>query len=260
MSQSIWTRCAGSSRVRRLEDRAWRAVEAQHVVSTAKLTDSPEEQAALERMIDAVKPPLVPAQEFARHHFLLTTSFRYPPLRHGTRFSTRFERALWYGSQQIRTVCAEVAYYRLLFLEGTSADLGRLEVDLSLFRVSIRTRRGIDLTRAPFRAHESKISSPSSYAESQRLGLEMRKAGVEAFRYRSARDAEGGVNLALFTPSAFATRRPSAPHTWHATATKERVDFVRKDGLERSTFAFARREFEVRGSLPRPRPLADDRL
>jgi hypothetical protein len=254
VSPSIWTRCAGSSRIRPLEDRAWRAVEAQHVVSTAKLADSADEQAALERMIESVKPPLSPAEEFAGYHFLLTTPFRYPPLPHGSRFATRFERSLWYGSRELRTVCAEVAYYRLLFLDGTTADLGRLEVDLSVFRVAIRARRGLDLTRPPFDADEARISSPEAYADSQRLGAEMREAGVEAFRYRSARDRGRGVNLALFTPRAFGARRPSAPQTWNCAATGDRVEFARKDVLQRSVLAFERGEFEVRGRLPKPAP------
>ena len=47
MSPDIWTRCAGASRVRPLHLTAWRAVEAQHQVSTRKLVDSLEEQALL---------------------------------------------------------------------------------------------------------------------------------------------------------------------------------------------------------------------
>ena len=254
MSPSIWTRCAGASRIGRLACRAWRAVEAQHVVSTARLADSPEDQATLERLIETAKPPLSPPDEFRGLHFLLTTSFRYPPLAHGSRFQTRFERSLWYGAREPRTVFAEVAYYRLLFLEGTAAALGRLEVDLSLFSVPLRTRRGIDLTRAPFDRFRERISSPSSYEESQALGREMREAGVEAFRYRSARDGEGGVNLALFTPRAFAARRPGTPRTWHCSATRERVDLVRKDALERQHVGFERKQFLVKKKLPLPAP------
>jgi hypothetical protein len=223
-------------------------------VSTSKLVDSAEEQAALERMIESAKPPLAPAGEFAGYHFLLTTSFRYPPLPHGSRFATRFERSLWYGSRELRTAFAEVAYYRLLFLAGTAADLERLDVDLSAFRVPIRARRGVDLTRPPFDALTKHISSPTRYAESQRLGADMRAAGVEAIRYRSARDREGGYNLALFTPRAFGAKRPSTPQTWHCGATRERVELVRKDVLERSRHEFRRKEFEVRGALPSPAP------
>ncbi len=224
------------------------------MVSTAKLTDSLAEQALLERLIDTAKPPLSPAEEFAGYHFLLTTPFRYPPLLHGSRFARRFERSLWYGSRTRRTALAEVAYYRLLFLEGTSADLGGLEVDLSLFRAVVRTRRGIDLTRPPFDRFEARISSPSRSGDSLRLGREMREAGVQAFRYRSARDRQGGVNVAVFTPHAFAAKRPSLPQTWHCLASRDRVEFARKDALERSSLGFSRGEFEVRGRLPAPAP------
>ena len=81
MSPSIWTQCAGASRIRALKLTAWRAVEAQHQVSTRKLVDSLEEQQLLESLIDAVKPP---APHGARFHYLLSTPFRYPPLRHGS--------------------------------------------------------------------------------------------------------------------------------------------------------------------------------
>src|SRR5207245_1032206 len=96
-------------------------VEAQHQVSTRKLVDTLEEQALLEELIDRAKPP---DSTRGRLHYLLSTPFRYPPLRHGSRFATRQERSLWYGSETRRTAFAEVAYYRLVFLEGTRADLG----------------------------------------------------------------------------------------------------------------------------------------
>ena len=83
MSSAIWTRCAGSSRVRALSARPWRVVEAQHLTSTRKLVDSAEEQALLEAMIDRAKPPALCGPEFEGLHMLLTPSFRYPALRHG---------------------------------------------------------------------------------------------------------------------------------------------------------------------------------
>ena len=92
MSSSIWTQCAGDSRQRPLRLSAWRVVEAQHQVSTRKLVDTLEEQSLLEDLIDAAKPP-DPTQ--GRLHYLLSTPFRYPPLRHGSRFGTRHEPGLW---------------------------------------------------------------------------------------------------------------------------------------------------------------------
>ena len=110
MSSNIWTRCAGDSELRALRASPWRAVEAQHQVSTRKLVDSADEQALLEELIDRAKPPDMTG---GKTHYLLATPFRYPPLRHGSRFGTRHERGIWYGSETRAAVFAEVAYYRL---------------------------------------------------------------------------------------------------------------------------------------------------
>ena len=107
MSSSIWTRCAGDSEIRRLQLAAWRVVESQHQVSTRKLVDSNEEQALLEDLIDGVKPRDITGGKL---HYLLSTPFRYPPLKHGSRFGHRHERGIWYGSTERRTAFAEVAY------------------------------------------------------------------------------------------------------------------------------------------------------
>lgn len=249
MSSSIWTRCAGSSRARRLAARPWRVVESQYLVATRKLVDTDAEQHVLEELIEGVKPPLEKGRAL---HYLLATPFRYPPLRHGSRFGTRQERALWYGADEPRTAFAEAAYYRLLFLEGSAAPLAPLVLELSAFQAAVRTEKGIDLTRPPFAAHAAAISSPVSYAASQQLGAEMRAAAVVAFRYRSARDLEGGACLALFSPQGFAAARPTPPQAWHCVATRELVELRKKDVFARTAFAFPRAQFEVAGRLPRP--------
>jgi len=227
-------------------------VEAQHVVATRKLVDSDAEQQLLEELIERVKPSLPAEPEFQGLHYLLATPFRYPPLRHGSRFGSRGERGLWYGGEALRTAFAEAAYYRLVLLEGTEADLDPVVVDLSAFRARVRSERGVDLTQEPFAAHEAEISSPVSYAASQVLGREMRAAGVEAFRYRSARDVGGGTNLGLFTPRAFASRRPDSPQTWYCVATRSVVELSRRDLLERGAYRFPREELQVDGVLPTP--------
>lgn len=250
MSSSIWTRCGGDSNLRLLSARPWRAVEAQHLVSTRKLTDSDAEQALLEDLLEASKPPAGEGVE--RLHYLLYTPFRYPPLRHGSRFGTRSERGIWYGSETLRTCFAEVAYYRLVFLEGTAAELAPLFVELTTFVARVRTRRGVDLARAPFEGFGSRISSPSRYDTPQRLGREMRADGVDAARYRSARDPDG-FNYALFSPRAFASRRPEKLETWIAVATREVVEISKKEHRRhRETLRFPRETFEVRGRLPAP--------
>ena len=254
MSQSIWTRCAARANLRRLGGKAWRVVEAQHVVSTRKLVDSAEEHDLLERLIEGAKPPRPAGPEFEGLHYLLSTPFRYPPLRHGSRFATRTERSLWYGSSRPRTAFAETAYYRLIFLEGTTADLEPVTTELSLFHVKLGTSRGADLTRPPFDAHRATIASPTSYEQTQRMGHDMRTDGVAAFRYPSARDVRGGPNVGLFSPGAFASGQPSVPETWACVASRGRIAFIKRDFFERRSLGFPRDDFLVDGKLPAPAP------
>lgn len=249
MSSSIWTQCAGDSELRPFRLSPWRVVEAQHQLSTRKLVDSAEEQALLEELIDGVKPP---DRTNGRLHYLLFTPFRYPPLPHGSRFGGRRERGIWYGSLEQRGAFAEVAYYRLLFLEGTRAELGTVETALTAFTALVRTARGIDLAAPPFDAHRRAIASPASYAPSQALGAAMRRAGVDAFKYPSARDAAGGVNVGIFAPSAFGTAKPKSFETWYCFASRERVEVVPGGYFKRDQFLFPREQFLVQGALPSP--------
>src|SRR5688572_10544712 len=200
MSSSIWTRCAGDSEIRRLDVSPWRVVEAQHQLSTRKLVDSAEEQMLLEDLLERAKPP---SRAPSRLHYLLATPFRYPPLRHGSRFGTRFDPGIWYGSDSRRTAFAEVAYYRLVFLEGSSADLDLLTAQPTAFSARVRTARGVDLSSKAFAKARSAIASPAQYSATQALGADMRTAGVEVAKYPSARDREGGLNVAVFSPRVF---------------------------------------------------------
>jgi hypothetical protein len=254
MSQSIWTLCGGRSSARPLTLRGLRAVESQFVNSTRKLVDSDEEQALLEALVDEVKPPLPAGIGKAGLHYLLFTPFRHPPLRNGSRFGTRHERGIFYGALEVATVMAEVAYYRLVFLEGTTAELGLVETPLTVFAFKVRTKLGVDLTAEPFLRHQGAICSPTRYAASQRLGRQMREDGVEAALFRSARDPQHGTNLALFAP-AFAGRRPErVTQQWQCNATLERVEVRRLDplGLKAGRFIFPRATFLVAGRLPSP--------
>jgi pimeloyl-ACP methyl ester carboxylesterase len=186
-------------------------VEAQFRNSTRKLTESDEEQALLEELIDAhAKPPVPPG--LADLHFLLSTPFRHPPLRNGSRFGTRQERGILYGARELPTAFAEVAYYRLLFLEGTAADLGTVTVELTAFSFGVSARRAIDLTRPPFARFEGEISSKTSYATPQQLGREMREDGVDCCLYTSARAAGRGV-----PPRRSAGRAPPRGSVWSSS-------------------------------------------
>ena len=249
MSSSIWTRCAGDSEIRTLRLSPWRAVEAQHEVSTRKLVANAQEQALLEELIDGAKPPDLTR---GKQHYLLTTPFRYPPLRWGSRFGTRQERGIWYGSETRQAMFAEVAFYRLLFLEGTLADLGTVTTALTAFRANARSPRGVDLTAGPFTADRATIASPVSYSETQPLGRAMRDAGVDLFRYPSARDSLGGTNLGAFTPAVFGRSKPRDLENWHCTASKTLVELAKRDYFGGELFSFPRETFLVDGKLPVP--------
>lgn len=249
MSSSIWTRCAGASEIRTLRLLPWRAVEAQHQVSTRKLVESVEEQELLESLIDAAKPP-DPTR--GRLHYLLATPFRYPPLADGSRFGSRREAGIWYGAESRETAFAEVAYYRLVFLEGTRADLGMLVTPLTVFRVHARSARAVDLAAPPFDRFHGAITSPARYTETQALGAAMRAAGVELFRYPSARDPAHAAAVGAFSPTVFGRAVPRELQTWHCTATRQLVDFTKRDYFGRGVHAFARELFLVDGALPAP--------
>ena len=251
MSPSIWTRCAGSSRVRRLGGAFRRVVEAQFRNSTRKLVDSDEEQALLEELLDTHAKLPVP-DGFAGLHYLLYTPFRHPPLRNGSRFGTRRERGILYGARELPTAFAEVAYYRLLFLEGSEAALGVVTVELTAFAFGIAASRGVDLTRAPFAQLEEEISSKTSTAASQQLGREMRDAAVECCVYLSARDAGRGHCIAVFE-NVFKPQRPSGEERWTCAASRERVEFTSGSLLRKTArHAYERKQFLVRGRLPTP--------
>jgi hypothetical protein len=222
---SIWKECQGERYFRKLEEHPWRVVEAQHVLSSRDLVDSNEEHDLLEELLEDSKPYVEKEKGY-----LIFTPFRYPPLQYGSRFGSIYEPSLWYGSLEIETAFAETAYYRRMFLNDTSANLGYIELTLTLFRTSLRTDLGIDLTLEPFFCYRKQLASKNSYQHTQPLGTEMRDAGVAAFLFFSARKDNGAINVAAFTPDVFCTKNSqyiTNQQTWQCIANREVVEFVR---------------------------------
>ena len=254
MSPSIWTRCGGRSSAREIRCEPWRVVESQRIASTRPLVDTDAEHEVLERLIDDAKPTVRSGPDFLGLHYLLSSPFRYPPLARGSRFGRRHEPSLWYGAEALRTSLAEAAYYRLLFFEGTAAELAPHTMPMSAFQVRVRTRAAVDLLAPAFRPYVGRICSPITYATSQPLGSEMRASGIHLVRFPSARDPDGKPNVGLFSPSAFASRRPvKTPETWHCTITASHDVEFRHEGIARiETVPFPRQRFLVKGVLPAP--------
>jgi hypothetical protein len=251
MSLNIWTQCAAKFEFAPLRAEPWRVVEFQGTGSTLKLVDTQEEEQLLEELIDSVKGD-VPKEVPVHLDYLLFTPFRYPPLKYGSRFGTIRERSIWYGSKALRTALAERAYYRLLFLEGTTAVLEPLVDRVTAFRAVVASLRCADLTRPPFDVFTDAISSPVTYEHSQALGKALREVGVEAFLFESARDPLEGINVGLFEP-VFTSPRPSSQETWTCVARKSLVAFSRDlpMGAPQSE-RFDRDIFIVDGALPQP--------
>ncbi len=207
------TPAALSSEARLYQRDVWRLVEAQHSVSTLKLTDSLEEQTLLESLIETTKPPMPP--ECAGLDYLLAAPFRYGAVYpHGSRFRRAGRtRGVYYASEQIETAVAEVAFYRLLFFaESPDTTFPDAAADFSAFAAKVRTERSIDISRPPFETAD--LMRLRDYSKCQALEEAARKAGIELIRYPSVRDPLKRANAAVLTPLAFASKRTFNWQTW----------------------------------------------
>lgn len=219
----IWSACKDAVIPLPLSGELVRIVECQRQIATIGLVDTLEEQALLEELIEASKPVAI---QRSRHlHYLLTTPFRYPPLCYGSRFGARTAPSLFYGALHVDTALAETAYYRFLFWTGMTVapPAGRLVTQHTAFGANYRTARGLRLQAPPFLPYQAQITNPVSYADSQPLGDALREAGIEAFEYRSARDRNGGINMALFHAAVFTETKPAWQQTWLCETRADRV-------------------------------------
>jgi hypothetical protein len=246
----LWPACRETIRIGPLGGELLRMVESQQQIATSSLVDDLAEQALLEELIERSKPPLRPGTE--RLHYLLATPFRYPPLRHGSRFGGRFEPSLLYGARGVPTLLAEVAYYRFVFWTGmeVAPPSHRLLTQHTLFRVRWRSERSVRLQGPPCDAYETQLRHPSDYSVSQRLGSALRESTVGACEFVSARDPDRGINVALFEPEALISRVPLGVRAWLCETRADRVVFVAEDEHELHVLPFDL--FTVDGELPMP--------
>jgi RES domain len=215
MSSNTWTPAALLSEAGAAEGLCWRVVEAQHRVSTSKLTDTLEEQTLLESLIEAAKPKI---PEECRHlHYLLFTPFRYgAPYPKGSRFRRAgLTLGVFYGSEAPRTAVVEVAFHRLLFFaESPTIPWPTAVAQFTAFRIEYATGRAIDLSRPPFNAQRRTWRHLTGYAACQALAENARSAAIDVVKYETARDPEGGKNIAILSCRAFKTAEPTSHQTW----------------------------------------------
>ena len=187
-----------------LRGKVLRLVQRQGIDSLAPLVDDLEQLARLEALVETSKPPLQPAGIDQPRHPLLTTPFRYPPLRYGSRFGTRQNRGIFYGSRSRNGTLVEGAYYALLFWEGLSepppVPIRRRQ---TLFSVLLNAVRGIQLQVIADDSAQAVLRDPVHYGPTQELGEWLRDRGLDAFEYLSARSRAELVQIGVFSPAAF---------------------------------------------------------
>ncbi len=235
MSSPTWTPTAVASEARPQRLEPWRAVEAQHVISTRPLVDTLAEQELLERLLDDAKPPV---PEAARHlHYLLSTPFRYPS-PHGSRFRSPTDPGVFYAADTVRTACAELGYWRWRFLLDSPA-LPEIEArQQTLFRVGIATAC-VDLREPPWCGDAARWGDPDDYSACQGFARTAREGGVGAIRYASVRDPEHGGCVALLRPEGFAVAKPLEAQGWLLGVTRARASWTRADPLAPQGWEFA---------------------
>ena len=192
----------------------FRLVEAQHRISTSRLTDTLAEEERLELLIEQAKPPL---PEQARGlHYLLATPFRY-----GHRSESRFRKAgerpgIFYASETRRTCIREMSYWRLRFFAASpAAKLPSTTTEYLMFGIGVAADRALDLTAPPFVGKRANWSDKKSYDGCQRFATSARAIATQLIRYESARDYDGGINVALLDPGCFTAPVPTSEGTWH---------------------------------------------
>ncbi|MDO9489042.1 MAG: RES family NAD+ phosphorylase [Sphingomonadaceae bacterium] len=196
----MWTPSALAPELRPYAGRIFRMVEGQHIVSTNRLTDSPDDQALLEAIIDDVKPRLPPGA--AGLHWLLASPFRYGH-RTGSRFRAPGEReGIFYAAETVATSAGESAYWRLRLEAAMAVPAPPTRMQMTMFAVRVKTPRALDLTVPPFARERQVWTHASDYAPTQAFAATAREAGAALLRAPSARIAEG-VCVPVLDPAAF---------------------------------------------------------
>ncbi|MGZ5031908.1 MAG: RES family NAD+ phosphorylase [Usitatibacter sp.] len=226
---TTWTRDAVASSAAEAALEIWRAVEAQHVISTMRLVETPGEQQRLEAILDEAKPPMTKA--LGRLHFLLAAPFRYRPIAPGSRFRSPEDPGVFYGALEIRTACAEMGWWRWKGFLMDSPALPELPpVTFTIFPVAVADR-AVDLRAPPVDRDRATWTHRSDYSGTQAFGRLAREAGLGLIIYQSVRDPEHAANVAVLAPRAFRDFKSTRGQTWTLLVTRARATWVRRESV-----------------------------
>lgn len=193
---NIWNLYKGERFIKPLNAMVWRVAVVGDKHCLRALVDTAQEHVILDEMV--MKASL--KKEISHEIF---SSFYCDALKGGCRFSKMVEPSLWYGSLTQQGAFEEASYYLKQFYQDTTATFGLTEIMLSTYQSVVSTPEGVDLTASPFDLYQDKISSKETYTYSQSLGQALRKSGVCAALYYSARTTALTKNIVVFSEAAW---------------------------------------------------------
>jgi hypothetical protein len=206
----------------------WRGVEAQHRVATMRLVDSTAEQALLEQLLEASKPPLPPESQGL--HYLISTPFRYCS-PYASRYRPANQPGIWYGAEEPETVAAELAYWRWRFLvESDGLREAQLVTEHTFFQAQFKGLE-LDLTAPPWSKLRDALRNGEDYSLCHQLAHAVRERqapAIAALHYESAR-REGGLCEAVFLPATLSLPSLHLQQTWVCKTTRDLVMFRHDD-------------------------------
>jgi hypothetical protein len=225
-------------------------VESQEQVATMELVaHDHHKQFVLEKLLDDSKPPYFPGTEHLDP--LLRSPWRYSPLDYGSRFGTIAENSIFYGGLSLEATLAESAYYRWVFYFGREREVMNSVISQhSLFEAKYRCELGYQLQSSPFDQYDG-LRDPRDYRDSQALGALLRRRDVDGFEYKSARDPDGGLCIALLSPSALESTKVHNMKNWICTTNATTVSF-KMSTMASAVYFFSIDDFLAGDTLPMP--------
>ena len=212
--------------------RAWRGVETQYLAASFALVDTADEQSLLEELLETSKPALPPAA--IGKPYLLATPFRYLPTH-----DSRFRRAasglggVWYGAASLQAACAEVAWWRMRFVDDSSglgaAGTCAVTSEHTFFHARIHGR-AIDLLSPPWNTCAELWTQSTDYTHTHALAEAVRKEHPDIcwIRYDSVRNP-GTACAAVFDPGALhgtEARMRASYQRWLCKATRNTASMI----------------------------------
>jgi hypothetical protein len=225
-----------------------RMVETQEYAATTSLVDDLEEQAILEQILDDFKPHY--ADDTQDLHYLISTPFRYPPLKYGSRFGAITEPSYFYASESISTCLVEAAFYRFYLIDGTETPFQKMiQSEHSLFFVQVLSNSTLDLTQISDGEIQNQLTDPATYSFTQQVGQHARKDGADLLRYFSARSQQQGINVAIDNHTIIQSEKPE-DKVEYICQLDPQTGILRFSQPRTFPVKFTREQFLIDGKLP----------